>query len=90
MPKDELKTLIREVLKEDFGSFLVSDEKVTIRKPIFSLGKRAGVYGKFIEQQAGISAPTPPGGTYSQAQLITMETAINSIRTALSNFGITS
>lgn len=50
-----------------------------------------GLYGVAPVARAGaIAAPTPPGVIYSQAESQSMEAAVNAIRTALTNIGITS
>ena len=51
---------------------------------------RVGFYAATpVVRASAISAPTAPGAFYSQAEAITMETAVNAIRTALLNIGIT-
>ena len=42
-----------------------------------------------VIQASAISAPTAPGVAYLQAEAASAVTAINSIRTAIKNFGIT-
>ena len=42
-----------------------------------------------IVQPTAISAPSAPGGAYSQSEAQSAVTAINSIRTTLSNLGLT-
>lgn len=89
MTPNEVEQIVRNVLRQEFGNYLASDGKIIIPKSIQSFGKMAGVYGQSVQRASAISAPTSPGGTYSQSQIATMETAINSIRTAIKNFGIT-
>lgn len=53
-------------------------------------GSKLSVYGVApVVQASAISAPSTPSGTYSSAEAQTTVDAINSIRTALTNFGIT-
>lgn len=53
-------------------------------------GSKLSVYGETpVVQAAAISAPSTPGGTYAQAEAQSVVNAINAIRTALANFGIT-
>lgn len=42
-----------------------------------------------VVQASAIAAPSTPGGTYSQAEAQSAVDKINSIRTAIKNFGIT-
>ena len=42
-----------------------------------------------ITQPTAISAPNAPGGIYSQSEAQSMETAVNAIRTRLTNLGLT-
>lgn len=52
--------------------------------------QKIAFYGKTpIVQQGSINAPSTPGGLYSQSDAQSAVTAINSIRTALINIGIT-
>jgi len=52
--------------------------------------QKLSVYGVTPVVQAGaISAPSSPSGSYVQAEIQSLETAINAIRTAIKNFGIT-
>lgn len=52
--------------------------------------QKIGFYGKTpVVQASAINAPSTPGGTYSQSEAQSAVTAINSIRTALTNLGIT-
>jgi hypothetical protein len=89
MQPNDVRQIVREVLREELGNYLVSDGKIIIPKSIQTFGKTAGVYGKSVQQAGTIAAPTSPGALYSQGQLITMETAINQIRNAIKDFGIT-
>lgn len=41
-----------------------------------------------VIQASAISAPTNPGATYSQADTQSIVNAVNSLRTAIKNFGI--
>lgn len=43
-----------------------------------------------VVRQASISAPSTPSGAYVQAEAVSTVAAINSIRTALITFGLTS
>lgn len=55
-----------------------------------AVDQKIALYGKTpIIQQNTIATPTAPGATYSQAEAGSAKTAIDSIRTALINFGIT-
>lgn len=52
--------------------------------------QKLSVYGVTPVVQAGaINAPSSPGGTYNQSVAQSAVDAINSIRTAIKNFGIT-
>lgn len=52
--------------------------------------EKLGFYNKTPVVQAGaISAPNTQGGTYSQSDVQSIVTAVNSIRTALTNLGLT-
>jgi hypothetical protein len=56
-----------------------------------SASEKSSFHGVAPVVQAGaISAPTAPSGTYVQAEAQSMETAVNAIRTALQDKGITS
>lgn len=53
-------------------------------------GTKTGLNGATPVVQAGaIAAPTAPGAAYSQAEAQSAVAAINAIRTALQNIGIT-
>lgn len=53
-------------------------------------GDSLSVYGETpVPQASAISAPAAQGSSYSQSDVNTIVTAVNSIRTALQNFGIT-
>lgn len=55
-----------------------------------SVGDNMSVYGVSpVPQAVAINAPSTPGGSYSQSEAQSAVTAINSIRNALKNFGIT-
>lgn len=52
--------------------------------------QKLGFFNKTpIVQVGAISAPSAPGGTYAQSEAQSAVTAINSIRTALINLGLT-
>ncbi len=52
--------------------------------------QKISVYGVTPVVQAGaITAPTGPGGTYNQTQIQSIVVAVNSVRIAIKNFGIT-
>lgn len=99
--KNEVEQVVKDVLRQVFGNYLASDGKIIIPKTIQVLppngfngslgvsGGTAGVYGNATTQAAAILAPTNPGAVYSQAEAQSAVTAINSIRSALSDFGIT-
>lgn len=54
------------------------------------VGKTVGLYGATpVVRAAAITAPTAPGTIYSQAEAQSAVTAINAIRTALANIGVT-
>mgnify|MGYP000259409408 CR=1 FL=1 len=76
------------------GDYLIAPEAAgtgTLRG--LQVGKSGGKLGFYettaVVQASAISAPTSPGATYSQAEAQSMETAVNAIRTALANIGIT-
>lgn len=102
MTPEQLTALDRRVkLLEDKINQLIRADRYTIQKNLdFSASngikiglaatQKMAVYGETpIVQQGSINAPSAPGGTYNQAQMASLETAINAIRAALSNFGIT-
>lgn len=66
---------------------------VDLSQGVITLGGTSstiGLYGETPVAQAGaISAPATQGGTYNQSDVQSIVTAVNSIRTALSNIGIT-
>jgi hypothetical protein len=52
--------------------------------------QKIGFFGQTpIVQVGAISAPNAQGGTYSQTDANTLKTAIDAIRTALTNLGLT-
>lgn len=54
-------------------------------------GSTVGFYGVTpVARAAAITAPTAAGATYVQAQVTSLVTAVNALRTALTNVGITS
>lgn len=102
MTPDEVTKLVEAILREKFGNYLTTDAKIIIPKTIQILspngfdgslgisGGSTGVYGNSTSQAAAISAPSTPSAGYVQAEAQSAVNAINSIRSALSNFGITS
>ena len=59
--------------------------------PLRHNGSTLGFYGVTpVTRAAAIAAPTAASGAYVQAQITSMVTAINDLRTALKNVGITS
>jgi hypothetical protein len=53
-------------------------------------GTKFGVNGATpVARAAAITAPTAPSATYVQAEATSMKTAVDAIRTALKNAGIT-
>ena len=89
MTPNEVKGIVYEVLKEVLGNYEVTDDAIIIRKPIRTFATKDGAYGVVATRASSISAPTAPGGVYNQTVAQTADDAINSIRTALTNFGIT-
>ena len=86
-----------EIVREAFVSnvFVIRAEKGgsgTVRGiSLCASGGTLSFYGATpVARAAAISAPTTPGVIYSQAEAQSMETAVNAIRTALLNVGITS
>lgn len=68
------------------GGLDLSSPSVTIG----AVGGTVGLYGETPVAQAGaISAPASQGATYDQTNVNTLVTAINAIRTALTNIGVT-
>ena len=68
------------------GGLDLSSPSVTIG----STSGTVGLYGETPVVQAGaISAPATQGGAYVQADVQSIVTAVNSIRTALTNIGVT-
>lgn len=71
------------------------DAKAPKASPVFTgdfshTGTKFGVNGATpVVKAAAITAPTAAGGTYAQAQITSIVTAVNAIRTALTNAGIT-
>jgi len=66
---------------------------VDLSSSTVSLGATGGTVGLYgvtpVAKASAIGAPTAPSGAYAQAEAQSAVTAINSIRTALSNLGIT-
>ena len=64
--------------------------------PVFTgdfshMGSKVGLYGVTpVTRAAAIAAPTVASASYVQAQITSMVTAINDLRNALKNVGITS
>lgn len=58
-----------------------------------TIGNATGQLGFFgaptVARPAAIASPTAPGVAYSQAEAQSMKTAVDAIRTALANLGIT-
>ncbi len=53
-------------------------------------GATAGLYGVApVARAAAIATPTAPSAVYVQAEAVAMKTAVDAIRTALRNIGIT-
>ncbi len=70
------------------------NSKIDVQSAGFSLGSSASqklsVYGETpVVQASAISAPSNPGAAYVQSEAQSAVNAINSIRTALTNIGIT-
>lgn len=42
-----------------------------------------------VVQAGAITAPSSPGGTYNQAEMVSIKTAVDAIRTVLTNKGLT-
>lgn len=104
MNEEMIKKLIRQELAQIFGidkyTFtrdmqIANGRNIQIGKSVgTSIGtestQRLSVYGEIPVVQAGaISAPNSQTGSYVQADAQSIVTAVNSIRTALTNFGIT-
>lgn len=54
-------------------------------------GATAGLYGVApVARAAAIATPTAPSAIYTQSEAASMKTAVDAIRTALRNIGITS
>ena len=59
--------------------------------PLRHNGSTLGFYGVTpVSRAAAITAPTAAGASYVQSQITSMVTAINDLRNALKNVGITS
>jgi len=64
---------------------------VTITGPLAHTGVSAGFNGSVPVAKAGaVATPTAPGVVYAQAEAAAMKTAVDAIRVALTNVGITS
>ena len=67
---------------------------IDLSSPAVALGATGGTVGLYgvtpVAKASAIGAPTAPGAAYVQAEAQSAVTAINSIRTALTNLGITS
>ena len=59
------------------------------RKDITFLGKIGFFTKSGVSQASAISAPSTPGGVYSQAEAQSTVDKVNSIRTVLQNLGFT-
>lgn len=67
------------------------DTEGTVGTKIGNSASKLSVYGATTVVRAGaISAPATQGATYNQSDVQSIVTAVNSIRTVLTNFGITS
>jgi len=104
MTEDQIRQIIREELSSLIKSDRFTFEKTlqlldgrniqTGRGTGTRIGtapdQKIALYGETpIVQQGAISAPTAPGATYAQSEAASTKTAIDAIRTALTNFGIT-
>lgn len=101
----DVRQICESVLKQHFGALVGTQTQVMLPKNIKLKepnafegvfkgtlgisGGTAGAYGNEVVQAAAIAAPNAPGAAYLQADAASAVAAINSIRTALSNFGIT-
>jgi len=103
MTPEEVRTIIREELQFMRADKFIFDKQVVLRDGMSiqcgrtngssfgtEVGQKLSVYGVTpIIQQGAISSPASPGATYAQSEASSAKTAIDAIRTALINFGIT-
>ena len=62
----------------------------TISGPLAHTGSSVGLNGNPVTAKAvAITTPTAPGAAYVQAEAAAMKTAVDAIRVALTNIGIT-
>ena len=102
--EERIRDIIREELARfSFSDRFVSPKTIQIldgRNIIVGKGKGTEIGTEAAQkisfhgvtsviQASAISAPSSPGGVYSQAEAQSMETAVNAIRTALQNKGLT-
>ncbi len=75
------------------GTVTVNSPAVAITSPavsVGSVGAAISVYGVTpVAQAAAIATPTAPGATYNQTEMASLKTAIDALRVAVKNFGIT-
>jgi hypothetical protein len=89
---DEMAALVaaRALARPSVRDTLAPKAAPTFTGDFAHTGTKFGVNGKTpIVKAAAITAPTAAGGTYVQAQVTSVVTAVNAIRTALTNVGIT-
>ena len=77
------KIIIKQALDLSFGISTINDLPI--------IATKIGFYTATpVIRASSISAPNTQGGTYNQTDVQSIVTAVNSIRTALANIGITS
>lgn len=81
--ESEVRFLKDVIFKDNFESTQIFKKDVEFKGKIAFFGKQA------INQAAAIAAPTTPGGAYSQSEAQSAVNAINSLRTAVKNLGLT-
>lgn len=99
--RSQIEQIVYDILRKELGNYTTTDKTIILSKSIDiktpngfngslgSSGGKAGVYGQSTTRASAIAAPTAAGGAYSQSQVNSVVDAVNYIRTALTNFGIT-
>ena len=80
MIPEEVQMIIDRLDKIEYKlNQFIKPESYRFNRPITALSGRA----------AAITSPTAPSATYQQAEAQSMKTAVDAIRTALTNLGVT-
>ena len=83
---DELRSLLNFVMIDKYRF----EKNMEMKKELKHTGTTCGLYNETpVAQASAIGAPSAPGAVYAQGEAQSAVNAINSIRTALQNIGIT-